>query len=64
MAGNVQPRGSEEARTDILQTAAECFTERGYAETSIDDVARRLGCTKGRIYHFFASKVDLFCSVG
>ena len=26
-----------------------CFMERGYHATGIDDVARRLGCTKGRI---------------
>jgi AcrR family transcriptional regulator len=43
--------------------AAACFMERGYAATSIDDVARRLGATKGRIYHHFPSKADLFAEV-
>jgi AcrR family transcriptional regulator len=37
--------------------------EKGYAATSIDDVARRLGATKGRIYHHFASKADLFAEI-
>lgn len=37
--------------------------ERGYTETSIDDVARRLGATKGRVYHHFASKADLFAAI-
>lgn len=37
--------------------------ERGYTETSIDDVARRLRATKGRIYHHFASKSDLFAAI-
>jgi AcrR family transcriptional regulator len=37
--------------------------ERGYNSTSIDDVARRLGATKGRIYHHFPSKADLFAEV-
>jgi AcrR family transcriptional regulator len=37
--------------------------ERGYAATSIDDVARRLGATKGRIYHHYSSKSDLFADV-
>ena len=51
------------SRADILAVAAQCFRERGYAATSIDDVARRLGATKGRIYHHFASKGDLFAQV-
>ncbi len=53
----------EEGQIDILNMAAQCFMARGYASTSIDDVARKLGSTKGRIYHFFASKADLFFAV-
>lgn len=53
----------EGSRADILSAAAICFMERGYTETSIDDVARRLGATKGRIYHHFASKADLFAAI-
>lgn len=53
----------DNSRADILQAAASCFTERGYAQTSIDDVARRLGATKGRIYHHYPSKADLFADV-
>jgi AcrR family transcriptional regulator len=55
--------GSEDSRADILRNAADCFLERGYAATSIDDVARSLGATKGRIYHHFPSKADLFAEV-
>ena len=51
------------ARFEILVAAADCFAERGYAVTSIDDVARRLGATKGRIYHHFQSKADLFAQI-
>lgn len=53
----------EGSRSDILSAAAHCFSERGYAATSIDDVARRLGATKGRVYHHFSSKGDLFAQV-
>lgn len=53
----------EGSRADILSVAAQCFMDRGYTETSIDDVARRLGATKGRIYHHFASKADLFAAI-
>jgi len=53
----------EGSRAEILTAAALCFMERGYTETSIDDVARRLGATKGRVYHHFASKADLFAGI-
>lgn len=51
------------ARREVLDAAANCFLERGYSATSIDDVARRLGSTKGRIYHHYPSKADLFADV-
>jgi AcrR family transcriptional regulator len=54
---------SDGSRADILEAAARCFTERGYDATSIDDVARSLGATKGRIYHHYPSKADLFADV-
>lgn len=36
---------------------------KGYVATSIDDVARKLGSTKGRIYHHYSSKSELFADV-
>jgi AcrR family transcriptional regulator len=52
-----------ESRDQILRAAAELFMEFGYAATSIDAVAERLGATKGRIYHHYRSKADLFFDV-
>jgi AcrR family transcriptional regulator len=52
-----------EARREILAAAAECFMEQGFHATSIDVVARRMGATKGRVYHHYQSKVDLFFDV-
>ncbi|GAB5505374.1 MAG: TetR/AcrR family transcriptional regulator [Rhizobiaceae bacterium] len=54
---------SDSSTAEILLAAADCFMERGYTATSVDDVARRLGATKGRIYHHFPSKADLFAGV-
>jgi AcrR family transcriptional regulator len=59
----VQEMALDSSRADILAAAARCFMDRGYAQTSIDDVARSLGATKGRIYHHFPSKGDLFAEV-
>lgn len=53
----------DSSRADILMAAAQCFMARGYSSTSIDDVARSLGATKGRIYHHFPSKSELFAGV-
>lgn len=62
----VMPTKDDAAKTsrgEILQAAAELFMEFGYAATSIDAVAERLGATKGRIYHHYRSKADLYFDV-
>ncbi|KMK65066.1 TetR/AcrR family transcriptional regulator [Puniceibacterium sp. IMCC21224] len=51
------------AREEILQAAAELFTDLGYAMTSIDAIAERLGATKGRVYYYFKSKADIFFDI-
>lgn len=56
-------RSRDDSRAEILAAAAECFMERGFAATSIDDVARRVGATKGRVYHYYDSKAELFFDV-
>ena len=61
-AVGIKDSGSE-SRDEILRAAAELFMEFGYAATSIDAVAERLGSTKGRIYHHHRSKADLFLDV-
>lgn len=53
----------DEVRAEILQAAASAFMDRGYAATSIDDVADSLGSTKGKIYHYYRSKTDIFIDV-
>ena len=50
-------------KAEIIEAAAECFMERGYHATTVDDVAARLGATKGRGYHHYATKTDLFFDV-
>jgi AcrR family transcriptional regulator len=57
------PLPEDAGREEVLDAAAAAFLERGYAATSIDDVADRLGCTKGRVYHHFHTKGGLFLGV-
>jgi len=47
----------------ILGAAAEIFAERGFAAASIDEVAQRLGATKGLVYHRYRSKGELLADV-
>jgi AcrR family transcriptional regulator len=47
---------AEETRQRIIDTATELFVERGYAGTSVRDIAERLGMTTGSLYYHFASK--------
>lgn len=47
----------------LVESAAACFSESGFAATSLDCVAHRACVTKGAIYHHFGSKRDLFLAV-
>lgn len=53
------PELTAQRRHEILGTAARLFAERGYEATSLDDIARALGFTKGIVYHYFPSKATL-----
>ncbi len=48
---------------EILQAALEVFTDRGFAATKLEDVARRAGVTKGTIYLYYESKEALFMAL-
>jgi AcrR family transcriptional regulator len=48
-----------ERREQLLAAALEVFGGRGYHGTSIDDIARRAGVSKGLIYEHFGSKKEL-----
>lgn len=52
--------GTDEKRERILAVAAQLFFERGYAETTIDQIARELGVTKPFVYYYFRDKLELF----
>ncbi|MEU5911726.1 TetR/AcrR family transcriptional regulator [Micromonospora sp. NPDC047527] len=50
-------------RRDILEAAATAFTRGGYTATTIDDIAREMGATKGRVYHYYRAKADVFLDI-
>src|SRR5215216_319872 len=48
-----------ERRDVIVEAASRLFAIRGYANTSVADVAARAGVTKPIVYRHFGSKKDL-----
>src|SRR5262249_31186424 len=49
----------EEVRRRLLEAAAETFLEKGYLDSTLDDIARRAGLSKGAVYSNFASKQEI-----
>lgn len=56
MARNKYP---EETVQKILDIAYRLFMEKGYEQTSIQDIVEELGMSKGAIYHHFRSKEEI-----
>lgn len=46
-------------KEEILKAALRLFVEKGYTNTSMDDVAEAVGLTKGGLYHHIEKKEDL-----
>lgn len=53
----------EETRAALLATARTVFSERGYADTSMDDLTAQAGLTRGALYHHFGDKKGLLLAV-
>ena len=53
------PRRPSNARERIVRAALELFGRRGYHDTSIADILKESGCTRGVLYYYFSSKEEL-----
>jgi AcrR family transcriptional regulator len=54
-----QRMAPEERRGAILEAALAVFSDLGYTQATLNDVADRVGVTKGCLYHYFESKERL-----
>ena len=54
---------SEKTRRALLDAARALFTERGYTNTSTEEVVRRSQVTRGALHYHFRDKVTLFEAV-
>ncbi len=56
---SLKDRQREERERLILEAAEELLAEKGYHEMSIDEIAARVGVSKGTVYLHFPSKEEL-----
>lgn len=55
----LRERQRQERQELILQAAEQVFTEKGYYDIALDEIARRVGIGTATIYSHFSSKEDL-----
>jgi len=54
---------AEARRTEILETAAMVFAEKGYQRATIKEIAARAGIAPGTIYLYFGSKHEILSTI-
>jgi AcrR family transcriptional regulator len=58
--GDIDPASKKgRKRRAILEVAIPMFAERGYRDTTMDDLAAKVGIAKGTLYLYFPKKIDL-----
>lgn len=53
----------DEIRERIVTEALEVFLEKGYGNSSMRDLAQRVGTSVSNIYHYFPNKQELFRAI-
>ncbi|WP_436527028.1 TetR/AcrR family transcriptional regulator [Actinoplanes sp. HUAS TT8] len=60
MASDGRSRRREDTRQKLYEAAVQLIAEKGFNETTVDDIAVRANVAKGTVYYNFKSKSDLF----
>lgn len=63
MSPKMPDEHAEFRRNQITAAAWDCFTENGYRETTVRDIARRMKTSTGVIYSYFKGKDDILEAV-
>ena len=58
-----RPNVSDERKTQIINAAEGVFTEKGFDQARMDDIAEETGLSKGTLYLYFKSKDDLIIAI-
>ncbi|MCE8000441.1 MAG: TetR/AcrR family transcriptional regulator [Rhodobiaceae bacterium] len=62
-AKTIRDEYAERTRAEILKSAREVFAQTGFAASSLQQIAKRAGVTRGALYHHFKNKEDIFLAV-
>lgn len=64
-SGAIQGRNEqfELKRQSVLRTAARVFSQRGFHQTTLSDIAKELHIAKPTLYHYFKSKDEILLEV-
>jgi AcrR family transcriptional regulator len=62
-SATLRSQHAEATRRAVLDAARSLFGRKGYAQTSVDEIADAALVTKGAVYHHFANKEALFRAV-
>ena len=54
---------SQQTSVKLISIARKLFTTRGYTDTSLEDIVRETGMTRGALYHHFEGKKGIFFAV-
>ena len=63
MAKSFTKREKENIKRSLQEACKQSWTQYGYKKTSVDDLCKQAGISKGAFYLFFESKEALFCEV-
>lgn len=63
MARSFTRQEKENIKKKLMEICKKSWTQYGYKKTSVDDICKKAGISKGAFYIFFKSKEALFCEV-
>lgn len=63
MARSFTEREKENIKRGLQDVCKQSWTQYGYKKTSVDELCKQVGISKGAFYLFFESKEALFCEV-
>jgi AcrR family transcriptional regulator len=58
-----KPDVSEERKDQIMNAAEEVFSQKGFSDARMDDIAQETGLSKGTLYLYYKSKDDLIIAI-
>lgn len=60
---NLRDEQKRRTRLALLEAARGLFTENGYADVTVDDITRAVGCSRATFYLHFTNKTDILARI-